>query len=147
MLAVGTPDMDRRFGPITIGLLAVRVAVVLVTVVVGSHRPLTDDLERFHEIAVTTGTPYRTFPGEYMPGEVLFVEAAGARDPAALAIRVALVAFLADIATWAAVRAGWGSRAAERYLWLGAPLLVFIYTRFDLVPVALAAWGAALVIR
>ena len=68
-------------------------------------------------------------------------------DPVATAARVAVLAFAADIATWWAVRIGWGTRAAERYLWLGAPLLVFIYTRFDLVPVALAAWGAVLAIR
>src|SRR5262249_16863408 len=55
--------------------------------------------------------------------------------------------FIADIATWAAILVGWGASAAERYLWLGAPLLVFIYTRFDLVPVALAAWGATLALR
>jgi hypothetical protein len=147
MLTVGNPDADRKFGPITVGLIAVRVVVVVVTVQVGSHRPFTDDLERFQQIAAARGSPYRTFPVEYMPGEVLFVEAAGAADPIALAVKVALVAFLADIATWAAVRSGWGARAAERYLWMGAPLLVFIYTRFDLVPVALAAWGAALVVR
>jgi len=147
MLAVEDPVVERRIGPITIGLLAVRVAVVVVTVQIGSHRPLTDDLSRFHEIAVAPGMPYRTFPVEYMPGEVLFVDTVGTADPAALAMRVAIVAFLADIATWAAVRSGWGSRAAERYLWMGAPLLVFIYTRFDLVPVALAAWGGALVVR
>jgi Glycosyltransferase family 87 len=58
-----------------------------------------------------------------------------------------VLAFVADIATWFALRLGWGSRAAERYLWIGAPLLVFIYTRFDLVPVALATWGAVLATR
>ncbi len=147
MHPVGDPDGGRGVGPITIGLLAVRVAVVLVTIQIGSHRPLTDDLSRFHEISTTPGRPYRTFPIEYMPGETLFIEAVGTSDPAALVMRVALLAFLADIAAWAAVRAGWGSRAGERYLWMGTPLLLFIYTRFDLIPVALAAWGAALAVR
>jgi hypothetical protein len=147
MHAVGDPGNDRRIGPITVGLLAVRLAVVLVTVHVGSHRPLTDDLARFHEISTAPGTPYRTFPVEYMPGEVLVIESVGTSDPVALAMRIALIAFIADIATWAALRSGWGSRTAERYLWLGTPLLVFIYTRFDLVPVALAALGAALAVR
>ncbi len=147
MQPVGDPDGGRGIGPITIGLLAVRVAVVLVTVQIGSHRPLTDDLSRFLEISTTPGTPYRTFPVEYMPGETLIIEAVGTSDPVALAMRVALLAFIADIAAWAAVRAGWGARAAERYLWMGTPLLLFIYTRFDLVPVALAAWGAALAVR
>src|SRR5204863_262189 len=75
MHAVGDPGEDRRIGPITIGLLAVRVAVLLVTMQIGGHRPLTDDLARFREISTMPGTPYRTFPVEYMPGEVLFIGA------------------------------------------------------------------------
>ena len=144
MHVVTDPDGDRGLGPVTIGLLALRVGVLLIALQVGSARPLTDDLYRFHEIVTASGTPYRTFPVEYAPGEVLFIERLGSASPRTLAERFALVAFLADIATWAALRYAWGRRAAERYLWMGAPLLVFIYTRFDLVPVAIAAWGASL---
>jgi len=147
MHVVGHPGANRKFGPITIGLLAVRVVVLVATVTVGSHRALTDDLARFHEISLTPGKPYRDFSVEYMPGETLAIVAFDTTDPIALAARVAIIAFIADIATWAAILVGWGASAAERYLWLGAPLLVFIYTRFDLVPVALAAWGATLALR
>src|SRR5207249_2523776 len=111
------------------------------------HRPLADDLARFHDISVARGAPYRDFPVEYMPGETLAIAAFETSDPVALATRVAIIAFIADIAAWVAIGMGWGAVAAERYLWLGAPLLVFIYTRFDLLPVALAAWGAASAVR
>jgi hypothetical protein len=136
-----------RSGPATVALLALRVVVLFIAVHVAGSRPLTDDLARFQEIAATPGVPYRTFPVEYAPGEVLFVESIGSNDARALAVKAAAVAFIADIGIWAAVRRGWGTRAGERYLWLGTPLLVFIYTRFDLVPVALAAWGACLAFR
>ncbi len=147
MHGVTGPDTDRKLGPITLGLLMLRVGVLFIALQVGSTRPLADDLSRFREISTTPGTPYRTFPVEYAPGEVLFIESIGSADARTLAQRLAIFAFLADIATWAAVGYGWGRRAAERYLWMGAPLLVFIYTRFDLVPLALAAWGASLAVR
>ena len=133
--------------PVTIGLIALRVVVLAIAIHAGRSAAPTDDLLRFHEIVVTPGTPYRSFPVEYAPGEVLFIEGIGSPDPSALATRLAIAAFVADIAVWAAVRHGWGSAAAQRYLWIGAPLLVFLYDRFDLVPVALAAWGAALAVR
>ena len=113
----------------------------------GHVGPSTDDLPRFREIFLAPGTPYRAFPVEYAPGEVLFIEGIGSSDLSAVATRVAIAAFIGDIAAWAAVRHGWGPGAAQRYLWIGAPLLVFLYVRFDMVPVALAAWGAALAVR
>jgi glycosyl transferase family 87 len=133
--------------PLTIGLIALRVVVLAIAIHVGRSAQPTDDLLRFRGIVSTPGTPYRSFPVEYAPGEVLFIEGIGSTDPSALATRLALAAFVADIAAWSAVRYGWGSGAAQRYLWIGAPLLVFLYGRFDLVPVALAAWGAALAVR
>ena len=42
---------------------------------------------------------------------------------------------------------GWGRRPAAAYLLLGLPLLSFLYLRFDLVAVALAAWSLALLAR
>jgi hypothetical protein len=49
--------------------------------------------------------------------------------------------------TWsrgAPVARGGGATPRIRYLWLGAPLLIFLYRRRDLVPVALAALGLAM---
>jgi hypothetical protein len=129
------------------GLLTLRAVVLLIAVQIAGSRVPTDDLARFQQIHGERGIPYRDFSIEYAPIEAFIVRSVATSDPAATAARVALLAFLADVATWAAVRSAWGSRTAERYLWLGTPLLVFIYTRFDLVPVALAVSGAVLAIR
>jgi hypothetical protein len=133
--------------PVTFALLALRIVVLVVAIEAGRTSGPTDDLARFAEIKHDGGVPYRDFAVEYAPVETLIVRFGMSTDPVATAARVAVLAFAADIATWWAVRIGWGTRAAERYLWLCAPLLVFIYTRFDLVPVAIAAWGAVLAIR
>jgi hypothetical protein len=133
--------------PVTFALVALRIVVLVLAIEAGRTSGPTDDLARFAEIKDQVGVPYRDFPVEYAPVETLIVRFGMSTDPVATAARVAVLAFVADIATWWAVRIGWGARAGERYLWLGAPLLVFLYTRFDLVPVALAAWGAVLAIR
>jgi hypothetical protein len=133
--------------PITFALLALRIVVLFVAIEAGKTSAPTDDLARFQQIRLRDGVPYREFPVEYAPIETLIVRLGMSADPAATAARVAVLAFAADVAIWWAVQIGWGTRAAERYLWIGAPLLIFIYTRFDLVPVALAAWGAVLAFR
>jgi hypothetical protein len=133
--------------PVTLALLALRIVVLFVAIEAGRTSAPTDDLARFADLKQQDGVPYRDFPVEYAPIETLIVRLGMSADPAETAARVAVLAFAADIAIWWAVRLGWGAGAAERYLWAGAPLLVFIYTRFDLVPVALAAWGTVLAIR
>src|SRR5436190_14088439 len=142
-----TVRLGRGKRPVTFALLALRIVVLVVAIQAGRTSGPTDDLARFAEIEQQRGVPYRDFPVEYAPIETLIVRFGMSAEPAATAARVAVLAFAADIAIWWAVRIGWGTRAAERYLWVGAPLLVFIYTRFDLAPVALAAWGAVLAIR
>ena len=132
---------------ITIGLLTVRLVVLVVAIQVGRSAAPTDDLARFQAIHDARGEPYRDFVVEYAPLEVIAVRALLSSDPAATAERVALLAFAADLGTWWVIGVAWGRRAAERYLWLGAPLLVFIYTRFDLIPVFLATLGVALALR
>src|SRR5205807_2686884 len=67
----------------------------------------------------------------------------GGDGATATAVRIAILAFLADLATAAALAWGWGRRPATVYLLLGLPLLSFIYLRFDLVSVALATWALA----
>jgi len=133
--------------PVTFALLALRIVVLFVAISAGRTSEPTDDLARFAEIRQQDGVPYRDFPVEYAPIETLIVRIGVSADPEATAARVAVLAFAADIAIWLALRLGWGARPADRYLWIGAPLLVFIYTRFDLVPVALAAWGAMFATR
>ena len=141
------PRDDRRPDAITLGLLFLRVAVLVIAIRAGMSGPLHDDLERFRQIFMQSGVPYRDFSVEYAPLEVVLIRLFGSASSAALATRVAVMAFLADIGAWAALLWGWDRVTAKRYLWLGTPLLIFIYTRLDLVPVALAVLGAALALR
>lgn len=105
------------------------------------------DVFRFLRVARVAG-PWRDVPIEYAPGELLLIR--GLFDTGAVetaAIRLALVAFAAHVAAWGAVRWGWGRTAGERYLIAALPLLLLLYERMDLVPVAVAAWGVALAVR
>ncbi|MGZ8624312.1 MAG: hypothetical protein ACXWYQ_09145, partial [Actinomycetota bacterium] len=54
---------------------------------------------------------------------------------------------MSDVTAWLAIRRGWGRATALRYLWLGIPLLTFIYRRADLFPVALTVVALVLARR
>jgi hypothetical protein len=124
------------------GLVALRV-VALITVVIGVPHWPDSAAHRFYEIAHAPGIPWRDTPVEYALGDWIVIHAVGWGSLALTRILLACVAFGADLIAWRAVATGWGREAAVRYLWLGAPLLIFIYRRDDLVPVALAALGLA----
>ena len=102
---------------------------------------------RFVEIAHAPGLPWRDSPVEYAFGDWVVIRAVGWGSVGLARALLGLVAFGADLVAWRAVAAGWGRAAATRYLWLGAPLLAFIYRRSDLVAVALAVVGLALASR
>ena len=147
-----TAEFRRRWGErrIEVGRwstdLATAAMLLLRLVVVGSvvadvpHFPSATAI-RFHEIAHASGVPYRDVAVEYPVGELVLIQAVGSWSVGVARGLLALVAFGADHAAFACVAAGWGRRAARRYLLLGAPLLVFIYRRSDLVAVALAVGG------
>jgi Glycosyltransferase family 87 len=128
--------------PAEIGLVALRVVAVASVVVGVPHYP-DSAAHRFVQIAHAPGIPWRDTPIEYAFGDWLVIRAVGWGSLAAARALLAVVAFAADLLAWRAVARGWGRDAALRYLWLGAPLLIFIYRRSDLVPVALAALGLA----
>jgi glycosyl transferase family 87 len=128
--------------PAEIGLVALRVAAVLVVIVGVPHYP-DSAAHRFVQIAHAPGTPWRDRPVEYAIGDWIVIRAVGWGSLATARALLALVAFGADLVAWRAVAYGWGRDAAVRYLWLGAPLLLFIYRRSDLVPVALTALALA----
>jgi len=128
--------------PAEIGLVALRVAAVLVVIVGVPHYP-DSAAHRFVQIAHAPGTPWRDSPVEYAIGDWIVIRAVGWGSLATARALLALVAFGADLVAWRAVAYGWGRDAAVRYLWLGAPLLLFIYRRSDLVPVALTALALA----
>src|SRR6266581_5359337 len=125
-------------------LVVVRV-VVLALVVLGAGRGPVTDVQVLHaeRSATSPTTPYRNFPVSTMPLETATDRTIGGDGATATAVRIAILAFLADLATAAALAWGWGRRPATVYLLLGLPLLSFIYLRFDLVSVALAAWAIA----
>jgi Glycosyltransferase family 87 len=129
-------------------LVAIRLAIVGHTIAEVSGKPVTDVyVLRVEEIASSPGTPYRDFPVEYLFPENLAMQLIGGSGAEATSIRLVFIAFVADLAAAAAVWWGWGRRPAAIYLVLGVPLLSFLYQRFDLVSVALAIWGVALVER
>ena len=107
------------------------------------------DTGRYHVIAEKPGTPYRDFEVEYPPGSLALVEVVHGPTKADTMQLTGVVMLLLDFVAAAGVAYGWGRRAAIAYLALGLPLMFppFIYFRVDLLSVALAIWGFALVKR
>jgi len=131
-----------------VALVAIRMAILGHTVSEVTSQPVTDVyVLRIEQIASSPGTPYRDFPVEYMLAENVVIQLIGGSGAEATAIRLAFIASAADLAAAAGMWWGWGRRPAALYLLLGVPLLSFLYQRFDLVSVALATWGVALVAR
>jgi hypothetical protein len=125
-------------------LIGIRV-VVLVLVLIGAVRGHVTDpvVQRAERVATSPATPYRAFPVGTMPIETAVDGVIAAGGPGTAMALIAIVAFLADLAAAWALRWGWGRRPAIVFLLMGLPLLSFVYLRFDLVSVALAAWGIA----
>src|SRR3954453_11090096 len=128
--------------PAELGLVALRVVAVGVVIVGVPHYP-DSAAHRFVQIAHAPGIPWRDSQVEYAIGDWVVIRLVGWGSLATARALLAVVAFIADLLAWRAVQRGWGRDAAVRYLWLGAPLLIFIYRRSDLVPVALAALALA----
>jgi len=155
-LTVGLRPLERtldRTGPVQVpwaGLaigtnIAIRAVVVISTLSLLWAGPFYDaDVERFSELSVAAGVPYRDHAVEYAPVELAVIRAIGSSDTRATATRLVIVCFLLDLLTFAGMWSGWGRRTAITYLWLGVPLLVLRYVRFWYLPVALSVWGFAL---
>jgi hypothetical protein len=130
------------------GLIAFRALVVLITILDASKHEISDpDVQRAEHIVTSPARPYRDFPVEYMPLETAMIELIGGDGLAATATRLALISFAGDVLAAAGVGWGWGRRPMAVYLFLGLPLLAFIYQRFDPISVAFAVWAMALVTR
>lgn len=141
-------ELDVRRGPTPTErvLLAVRVVAFAIVATGIPHFP-NAAAGRFIEIAHVAGLPWRDHQVEYALGDWIVIRAVAWGGPGTARVLLALVAFGADLLMWGAIGKGWGRAAASRYLWLGVPLLFFIYRRSDLVGVALAALGLALARR
>jgi hypothetical protein len=107
------------------------------------------DTGRYHVIAEKPGVPYRDFEVEYPPGSLALIEVVHGPTKADTMQLTGVVMLLLDFVAAAGVAYGWGRRAAITYLALGLPMMFppFIYFRVDLLSVALAIWGFALVKR
>jgi hypothetical protein len=156
---VGTPAREhdvcagRRVLVAIVALVAVRALIlpVLLTdpLTTRANANLTGDVRRFHRIAESPGTPWRDFDVEYPPVMWAAIVVLDAPSLGWTTVNIVLSQFVCDIAIAAALAYAWGRRAALWYLALGATLVVFpfIYLRLDLLSVALAIWGFALVRR
>ncbi len=128
-----------------IALIALRLVIGAIAIQVLTEEPVRDgDVLRFHEVGNSPGIPYVDHEVEYAPLELLAIHLIAGETPATTGTRLVLAALAADLAAAAGIAWGWGRRAATAFLLLGAPLLVFLYLRFDPLTVALAVWAAAL---
>jgi glycosyl transferase family 87 len=143
----------RRLLLLIVALVAARVLVVpliLIDPLTSRHNAvLTGDVRRYHRIAQSSGVPYRDFEVEYPPVTWAAIKVLDGGSNRAATILVVVSQLVCDLLVAAALAYGWNRRAALAYLVLGLPLVVypFIYLRLDLLSVALAAWGLALVRR
>jgi hypothetical protein len=131
-----------------VALIAVRVLVAGVVIADAGRHGVDDPVVlRVHAVASSPASPWKGFPVASMPVETALMHVVGGDSPTATAVRMALLAFIADLAVFVGVAFAWGRRAAGTYLLLALPLLPMVYRRLDLVSVALATWGAALLTR
>jgi hypothetical protein len=134
--------------PVVAALLALRIVAVIWTIRAVEHSVGgLDDAARFQEIAQSSGLPYRDFPVEYAPAETILIRVIVGPTVGITARNVAVLAFVADLATFGLLARVFGRRTAVRYLVLSVPLLPFIYLRFDPVPTALAVAAVAIAAR
>jgi hypothetical protein len=105
------------------------------------------DAARYQAIAIAPGRVYVDHPAEYPPLAIAFFKAIGPRPFRDFFLRLIALQALAQAVIACSVFWAWGKRAGWRYLALSAPLLPIVLTRFDLVSVAAAVAGAALLAR
>lgn len=108
-----------------------------------------DDARRYHDIADADGVPYRDDAVEFPPAALGFIEVVNGQTVGETMGRLGWASLVLDLLAASAVAYGWGRRALLAYLVIGMPFfyLPFVYFRVDLLSVALAAWGLALVKR
>ena len=136
--------LERTPTALVVALVAVRIVVLASLIAAAVRNPVTDvAVLRAQRIASSPAIPYRNFPVESMPLQTLADRVLGGGSSSSVAIRIAVLAFVADLAAAWALAWGWGRRPSVVYLLLGLPLLPIVYLRFDLVSVALAVWAAA----
>ncbi|HVH52850.1 MAG TPA: hypothetical protein VNA32_01815, partial [Actinomycetota bacterium] len=144
--------MTGRHVGVLVGLLiAIRVAMLVGMISELPHgsayNRLDYDAARYHQIASAAGRPYRDVQVEVPPIELGAIEVIDGGTPRATAIRLGWTMLVLDLFVGAVLWVAWGWRATVSYLVLGLPLSFLIYFRLDLISIALAALGIALVHR
>jgi Glycosyltransferase family 87 len=150
----GRRRVSARWWWLLVGVLvAGRIVAVPITLVQraaqGNHKVLTGDIHRFHTIATDPRTPYKDFEVEYPPLMLGVIEAIDGGSINQATAETMWSQLVLDLAVAAILVWGWGRRAGVAYLIIGAPFIVypFLYLRLDLLSVALAVGGLALVRR
>jgi hypothetical protein len=128
------------------------VAGIRVMVTTEWDRPsfTTGDHLQYRDLVAAGGWPYRDKTVAFPPVSYVAFEVIEGRGSAATGGRLLVAAQLAcDLVVAAALAAGWGRRAATAWLLLLLPLLWdgWVFARIDLLSVALALGGLALVRR
>lgn len=141
-----------RFAPI-LALVAIRVFLVgAILDDPAAYRRGTAyefDAHRYHAIADAQGTPHVDFEVEFPPVSLAYIELVDGPTVADTMNNLGWAGLALDMLIALAVAYGWGRRAATAYFVFGLPFLLypFLYWRVDLLSVALAMWGLALVKR
>jgi hypothetical protein len=125
-------------------LLVARVAVVAITL--GNLSGWTVDMVRFQELAATRGVPYRDYPVEFAPLELLAARLIGIGTIHQVAVKAVLLSFAIDLAVFAVLSWTWGRRVGAAYLLIGIALFPFRYL-LAYSPSVLLATGAFASIR
>jgi len=132
---------------ILVGELVVAFAVWRQVTRSGTAYRLTSDLGRYFTIVTHGGTPYRDFAVEYPPGALALFWLLGRSSFDAFVHHMLLVNFACEAVVAAICFRGWGSRAGWSYVLLSTPLLVIVYSRYDLIVLAIAVAGTFLLAR
>ncbi len=105
------------------------------------------DAARYRTIVESPGRPYRDFDVEYPPLAVGLFRSLGAKNFDGFRQRLVLLQIACQALIVFLLFKVWGRRTMWSYLVLSAPMLYIVYVGFDLVVVALAVCGAALMHR
>ena len=140
----------QRWGATVVVTFAIVARIgVLVAILV---QPSDDDavrdyVDRFGDISVAEGTPYRDHPVEYPPVSLGAIELVGNEDDGSTSTRLLWFTVLVDALLAAVLAWGWGRGATAAYLGASVLVLPALYQTLDILPTALAAAGVALAWR
>jgi hypothetical protein len=136
---------------IRVAVIAFQVLVPMVLIIQHLGPPGTyatlSDAARYRDLVLVHGRPYVDFQSEYPPLALIVFKLLGPASFKAFTVRLIVLQSICQAAIAATVFWAWGRNAGWKYLYFSAPLLVHVLTKFDLVAVACATFGTALIAR